>query len=317
MTEIVICGDFLQNQIEIKNKAQLIYFDPPFNSDRDYQLSPENNLGFKDKWGADEIYSNFIEQHLITFTQLLEPKGSLIFHISAKEMFIPHFLLKKHFCYVQPIFWKKNRGKNNIKNKPGETIDILFWASLSEKPFFNLIYQELDEFYFENSYKLKDEIGLYALGHLETDKTRSSSYDYEIEIKGKIIKPKTSWRIPKEEMNELIQQNRIHSSSKETSKLYKKLYKHENKGKPITDLWDDIHSLSQGSEKRVYPTQKPIKLLERIIEMTTNEGDFVLDPMCGSGTTGVACRRLKRSFGLFDKNEEAIKITNERIANLQ
>ena len=61
-----------------------------------------------------------------------------------------------------------------------------------------------------------------------------------------------------------------------------------------------------GAEGRKYPTQKPIKLLERIIEMSTDEGDIVLDPVAGSGTTGIAAKNLKRSYILFDKNPEAV-----------
>ena len=59
-------------------------------------------------------------------------------------------------------------------------------------------------------------------------------------------------------------------------------------------LWDDIHSISQGSEIRKYPTAKPIKLLERLIQISTDENDLIYDPMCGSGTTAQAYKILQR-----------------------
>jgi len=79
------------------------------------------------------------------------------------------------------------------------------------------------------------------------------------------------------------------------------------------DLWDDIYSIAQGSEIRKYPTAKPTKLLERIIQMTTDEGDVVLDPMAGSGTTGEASRNLKRNCILIDQNPQSIIIMKERL----
>ena len=97
------------------------------------------------------------------------------------------------------------------------------------------------------------------------------------------------------------------------SNLYKKLYKDESPGKPCMNLWDDIYSITQGKEKRLYPTAKPVQLLERIIKMTTNEGDMILDPMSGSGTTGEACKNLNRKCILIDKNEEAIEIIKLRL----
>ena len=70
---------------------------------------------------------------------------------------------------------------------------------------------------------------------------------------------------------------------------------------------------TSGSERTGYPTQKPLKLLERIIRASSNPGDLVADFFCGSGTTGVAAKRLGRRYLLVDDNPDAIRITNERI----
>ena len=100
--------------------------------------------------------------------------------------------------------------------------------------------------------------------------------------------------------------------TKKGANLYKKIYLHENPGKPCTDLWDDIHSISQGSEERKYPTAKPIKLLERLIEISTNVGDYVYDPMCGSGTTAKAANNLNRKCIINDINPDIIEIVMSR-----
>jgi len=86
------------------------------------------------------------------------------------------------------------------------------------------------------------------------------------------------------------------------------------KGKLLEDWWTDIPALQRNEkEKRGYPTQKPIKLLERIIGLSSNEGDVVLDPYCGSGTTLEAAKKLGRQYIGIDSSESAIKLCNERM----
>ncbi len=86
-------------------------------------------------------------------------------------------------------------------------------------------------------------------------------------------------------------------------------------GVPLSDVWE-IPFLNPKAKERVgYPTQKPIILLKRIIELVTNEGDIVLDPFCGSGSTLVASKLLKRDSIGIDIETEAIKLTKERLSN--
>jgi site-specific DNA-methyltransferase (adenine-specific) len=85
-------------------------------------------------------------------------------------------------------------------------------------------------------------------------------------------------------------------------------------GKLPTDTWWLTIVPTNGSERTGYPTQKPLKLLERIIRASSNPGDLVADFFCGSGTTGVAAKQLGRRYLLVDDNPEAVRITNERLA---
>jgi site-specific DNA-methyltransferase (adenine-specific) len=89
----------------------------------------------------------------------------------------------------------------------------------------------------------------------------------------------------------------------------------EKKGVPLSDVWN-IPFLNPKAKERVgYPTQKPILLLERIIEIATNENDVVLDAFCGSGTTLIAATLLNREFIGIDISPEAVELTNQRLAN--
>ena len=85
------------------------------------------------------------------------------------------------------------------------------------------------------------------------------------------------------------------------------------KGVPLGDVWEIPYLNPKAKERIGYPTQKPILLLERIIEISSNQGDIVLDPFCGSGTTLVAAKLLKRQGIGIDISPEAIKITKERL----
>lgn len=88
------------------------------------------------------------------------------------------------------------------------------------------------------------------------------------------------------------------------------------RGKLPTDVWW-LTIVPPGSRERTgYPTQKPLRLLERIVAASSRPGDLVLDPYAGSGTTGVAAARAGRRFLLVDRNPEAVEIARARLAPL-
>jgi site-specific DNA-methyltransferase (adenine-specific) len=311
----------LLKQLE-KLSVDAVYFDPPFNSNRKYRLtSSDDSIGFDDIFKSDDEYVKLVEPMVKECARVLKKDGSFFFHISADQMLIPQMICSKFFSRVQPIFWKRSRSKNNVKTKLGACTDVIFWCSHVAKPKFNMVYQPLDSYYAENSYKNKDARGNYALGHVcytrtqAPDKSKSDRY-YSIVHKGKTYSPTYGWRMSLDDLEALIKDNRIHfPKNKKNANPYKKIYAHESKGKPSTDYWDDLHSIAMGSEERVYPTQKPVALMRRIIEMSTNVGDVILDPVAGAGTTGVAASQLGRNYILFDISEDAIEACERRIKN--
>jgi hypothetical protein len=92
---------------------------------------------------------------------------------------------------------------------------------------------------------------------------------------------------------------------------YKK-YLHDSKGKTVTNCWTDIGQAA-GNESLGYPTQKPVALLERILKASSNEGDVVLDPFCGCGTTIHAAEKLNRSWIGIDVTHLAIGLIRDRL----
>lgn len=311
----LINGDSLEILEKMNDEFDLIYLDPPFDTGRDFKYSKKStNIEFTDKWIGTE-YEEWLDKLISLCKKRLKKDGNLFFHISAELSLTPSIVLNRHFKKVEPIFWKKAHGKNTVKKKLGSVIDIIFKAS-ENNSYFNLLYEPLDKYYFENSYKNKDSRGYYALGSLVHDKSRGG-YDFDVKKDGVVYKAPYGWKKNKKEINRLIKEGRIHFAKKyngHAPRIYKKLYKHECKGKPMSNLWTDISYITRTTkDERLYPTQKPLQLLERIIEMGCKNNGKVLDPVAGSGTTGVAALNKKRSVTLIDINKKSIEIIKKRL----
>lgn len=290
-------------------KFDLIYLDPPYETNRTFTVnSLDDETGFQDVWEENK-YSEWIDKLIIHLSSLLTSQGTLVFHISSENSFIAESILRKYFKKIQKIYWKRCHGKNTVKNKLGEMIDVLFACS-NNNNIFNMMHTPIDD----NSvwaFKNKDERGEYSLGALKHDRTRVGNL-YSIIHNGITYQNKYGWKQKKEIVEKLIEEDRIHFAPKQQN-MYVKIYKHEHKGVSLSNLWNDIHSITRTSkDPRVYPTQKPQKLLERIIKIYSNENSYVLDPVCGSGTTGFVADKLKRKCILCDINKETLSVVVKR-----
>ena len=293
-----------------RDRFDLIYLDPPYETNRTFTVdSMENQTGFVDVW-KDNEYSEWLNLVIQRLVPLLSSRGTLVFHISTENSFVAETVLRKHFRKVSNVYWKRCHGKNTVKNKLGEMVDVLFVCSNSTNTIFNMQYVPISEDSVW-AFKNKDDRGSYSLGALKHDRTRSG-YMYTIEKDGVVYENKYGWKQKKEVVEKLIEEDRIHFASKQKN-MYVKVYKHEHKGVPLSNLWTDIHSITRTSkDPRVYPTQKPQKLLDRVIKLYTNEDSLILDPVCGSGTTGFVADKLRRKCVLCDINPEVYPIVKKR-----
>lgn len=121
------------------------------------------------------------------------------------------------------------------------------------------------------------------------------------------------WRWSKERMEQAYKDGRV-VQTKPGAVPRQKQYLDEQRGKPLSDVWTDIPPLnSQAAERLGYPTQKPLALLERIIRLTTEPGDVVLDPFCGCGTTVDAAQKLGRKWIGIDITYISIDLIVKRL----
>ncbi len=119
-------------------------------------------------------------------------------------------------------------------------------------------------------------------------------------------------------MEQWDKEGRLHFPKSKDGRIQRKRYLDELKGKPVSDLWDDIGQIAAQSHERLdYPTQKPFALLERIINASSNEGDLIADFFCGSGTTLDVAERLGRKWIGADLGKFAIHTTRKRLINTQ
>ena len=297
---------------DIEQDFDLIYMDPPFGLQRDFTMVEKDGekKGFSDQWDSFDDYIIWYANIVHSAWYKLKKNGWMYLHNNfiGNALLLSKVIPEIRDSFYTNISWKRSGPKNNIKNGWGNIVDSIMVIKKGN-PYFEVEYGSLDPVYEANSFKNKDEVGYYALAKVTGEKSRPcAKYEY------KGYNPEYGFRIAKEKLKALDDQNLLHYGK---NMLYKKIYSHESKGVPVQNFWDDVYFISRSEKnKRKYPTQKPIKLLERIIKSSCPEKGWVLDPFCGSGTTAIASFNLNRNCITTDVNPDAIKIADVALKEL-
>lgn len=298
-----LIGDNNEVLSTLTEKYNLIYFDPPYNTGRDFG-------DFNDKFKTTKEYrDDFIRPRIEKMYYLLEDDGVMVIHIDPTISH--HFRLvmddifgEKNF--INEVVWKSGGNKKSSK-KLMRFHDTIIIYGKSKNFTYNPIYLPYDDEYKKNNTIYKDEVGEYttsAAHNSQPGVIKRPNLRYEWNGNHK------QWWWSKDRMIELENQNRLVYNKKGIPRVKK--YLHEMRGIPVRDLWLDISQI-QGKEKLDYATQKPVLLLERIIKLFTNKGDSVLDPFAGSGSVGRACINTERNYTLIDINEKGRQLFEESI----
>lgn len=354
-------GDNLQilKQHIPSESVDLVYLDPPFNSNRNYNLlfkqakdtgrrkkavpadSPMEDsaaqiMAFEDTWtyhpgmfeefaadpdngrllhlmnalkeilGQSEMlaYLLMMAPRLLQLHRVLKPTGSLYLHCDPVASHYLKIVLDVVFGpqnFRSEITWKRSDAHSDARYQFCSVADILlFYARTSNTPFYPQ-YADYDEDYVRSFYRHDDHDGRgpYQLADMASPNPRPNMM---YEWKG-FPWPTKGWRYQKETMERLDDEGRIwypmHADGTYdiTKRPRLKRFLEEMPGSIVTNIWTDVPMIQAHSkERRGYPTQKPLALLERIIKASSNEGDVVLDPFCGCGTAVIAAERLKRRW---------------------
>jgi DNA modification methylase len=290
-----IVGENLEELKKLKeggSKFQLIYFDPPYNTGRDFN-------DFNDKYETYHSYrEDFIRPRLEVMYNLLSEKGVIVIHV---EPSVSHHIRLALDCvfgeknFRNEIVWKSGGNKKSTK-KLMRFHDTIIVYSKTSKYVYNPQYLPYGDDYKKKNTLKTDNLGVYvtsAAHNSQPNVIQRPNLRYTWNGHDK----QWWWSIDK--MRELDSSNRLEYNSNGVPRVKK--YLHEMEGIPVRDLWLDINQI-QGNEKLDYATQKPVKLLERIINMFSNKGDLVLDPFAGSGTTARACLNTNRDYVMLDIN---------------
>jgi DNA modification methylase len=354
----------------------LVYLDPPFNSNRDYNLLFREQSGepaqgqikaFTDTWQwSERAYDEFCQTcpkpalvelvqgfvrtlgrndltaylvmmapRLVELHRVLKPTGSLYLHCDPTASHYLKVMLDVIFGarnFRNEIVWKRTGAHGGAK-RWGPVHDIILFYTKSDQYLWNRVYEPLDRDYIEGFYRYTDERGRYQLVSLTGAGV----------TKGDSGKPWRGvdptqvgrhWAVPQPIVEQLAGKERAQQMSVQ-EKLdlldsagyivwpargrvprYKR-YLEMSEGNPIQDVITDIQPIGAHARERLgYPTQKPLALLERILQASSNEGDIVLDPFCGCGTAVVAAQKLNRRWIGIDITHLAIALIKYRLSDM-
>ena len=344
-------GDNLQIMRDhIPNETiDLIYLDPPFNSKATYNVLFQEQNGtqsaaqitaFEDTWhwnmDAEDAYHHLVTQgprkladliqalrsflgqndmmaylvmmaiRLVEMHRVLKPTGSIYLHCDPTASHYLKMVLDSIFGvynFKNEVVWQRFSFHADAKRFGKVTDRILFYTK-SNTYYFDQLRKPFSEKYIQTKFSHMDDDGKrFALSDLNPPGGRGPVYEYCGVTK--------AWRFTEEKMLELDEKGYIFKGWK-IPRL--KRYLGELEGQAVHELWDDISPINSMAKERLgYPTQKPESLLERIIKASSNEGDIVMDPFCGCGTTIAVAEHLNRRWIGIDITHLAITLMKHRL----
>lgn len=251
---------------------------------------------------------------LIELKRVLKETGSIYLHCDPTASHYLKLLLDTIFGaknFRNEITWKRSHPKGHAFTRFASDHDIILaYAKDAYKVIWNPQYIPHGLENIKKQYTLSDADGrLYQLTSLLNPNPNRPHLTYEFKGVTKV------WRWTKERMLAEDAKGRIVVPREGKGIPRYKRYLDEQEGIPVDDFWSDIE-LVTGGERLGYETQKPLALLERIIQASSNEGDIVLDPFCGCGTAIVAAQRLNRKWVGIDITHLAIGLMKWRLKNM-
>lgn len=261
-------------------------------------------------------YLVMMTNRLLELHRVLKSTGSLYLHCDPTASHYLKIVLDNVFGasnFKNEIIWKRNYAHNSAK-RYGANHDTILFYSKSNEYIWNKIFHQYDEEYINKHFSHTDANGR-RYKHENATGAGVTHGETGTDWRGK--NPTTigrHWARTPDKLEELEKQGLIYWPTKKDGWPYIINYLDEMHGTPAQEIWDDINPInSQASERLGYPTQKPVALLERIINASSNPGDVVLDPFCGCGTAVHAAQKLGRQWIGIDITHLAIHLIERRL----
>lgn len=343
--------------------VDLVYLDPPFNSNRNYSVifgrnraadeSAAQIQAFEDTWRwthttevligelaqtaprrvADTLsgfytlldesealaYLVNMTPRLLQLHRVLKPTGSLYLHCDPTMSHYLKVLLDAVFDprnFRNEIIWNRTGAKGLQSTRFARNHDVLLSYTKTPGAKWNgaaafVPYDRNDlDVKTRDKYRYTDKDGrAYRLASLINPSSNRPNLTYEF------LGVTRVWRWTKERMQRAYDEGIVVQTGPGRVPQMKR-YLDEQPGKPLSDVWTDIAPInSRAAERLGYPTQKPLALLERIIKVSSDPGDVVLDPFCGCGSTVDAAQRMGRKWIGIDITYLAIDVISKRLGH--
>lgn len=299
----------IREEIEKEGGLKLIYIDPPFAVGADFgfdiQIGEETvekkqsiieEIAYRDTWGKGiSSYLTMMYERMKLMHKLLAEDGSMYVHIDWRVTAYLKLILDDIFGtdnYKNEIFWKRQpvRGAKATGKQYARNADAL------------LFYTKSDKYIWNNAYKAYNE---------EFIKTK-----FRPDKNGRLFRDSDLGDYSEDSIKEFERQGKIYITSSGKKRLIR--YLDEEKGEAVSVIWEDIPEVNSMADERVnYATQKPVALLERIINASSNEGDLIADFFCGSGTTAAVAEKLGRKWITTDLGRFSVHTARKRLIGVQ
>ena len=312
-------------------KVQCVYMDPPYgikynvnfqvsvhkrnadDSDKDLTTEPEMIRAFRDTWELGiHSYLSYLRDRLALCRELLADSGSCFIQISDENVHLVRNIMDEVFGaenFVSLISYATSTGRTS--KHLDSVYDRIIWFA---KDLANLKYRRLfiEKQFNESDFPYKEKNGRrFALGDLSSQhisETRSAPFEFEGK---KYLPPKgRQWSTHKEGMEHLARIGRIYPYSDTQIRLKK--YFDDYPVSKFHNIWHDTQMGAYASEK-VYVVQTQTKVIQRCLLMSTDPGDLVFDPTCGSGTTAYVAEQWGRRWVTCDASRVALSVARQRL----
>ncbi|MGH9546244.1 MAG: site-specific DNA-methyltransferase [Terriglobales bacterium] len=329
---------------EFAGKVDLIYIDPPFDTGADFSFTaklpsrhPDSDddavefikepsiieqKAYRDTWGRGlDSYVEWFYETVSLLRELLSPAGSLYVHLDWHVGHYAKTVLDEVFGqgnFRNEIVWKRKGGSANPQNRLGVVTDSILWFSNSESIIFNPQFtkdsEDSKKYLDERFNRVDEKTGRRFMDSplVSPNPRPNLTYAY----KG-YAPPPSGWSISREVMERWDKEGRLLFPPDKSKRIRRKIFLDEYVGQPVQNLWNDIFVInSQSNEFVGYDTQKPEALLERIIKLSSNEDNLVLDCFCGSGTTAAVAEKFNRRWIACDLGRFATHTTRKRLLSI-
>lgn len=302
----------LNELIRSGKKATLFYLDPPYGTGFDFQ-SRDLEHAYKDSMGQ-AAYIEFMRRRLILMRECMTDDGSIYVHIGHQMLAHLKIVMDEVFGadnFKNLITRRKCSSKNFTSKQFANTNDFILFYTKTRNYTWNQPGEEAEEEWILKEYPKVDELGRrYKLVPIHAPGTRNGETGQP--WRDMMPPPGKHWQYQPSKLEELDRLGDIYWSKNGNPR--RKVYWSNDKKRALTDYWDqyrDAHH--QSIQITGYPTEKNLKMIKMIVAASSNEGDLVIDPFCGSGTTLQAARDQNRRFIGVDASFTAAKATLRRM----